>query len=152
MVEWSEKERSPESTESLYQKLVLNLTVNKIMKVRYLDWTYRCQGYKRARKVFSSLLQNRPFSEDFFQKMIEIEKAQEQSKMDNLREYYERALREFGATNHDLWLCYIKEELSHAEGKPENCGAIHWRAMKMLQGEDVEHFVNKYTLLQTGHL
>ncbi|XP_075045552.1 U3 small nucleolar RNA-associated protein 6 homolog [Mixophyes fleayi] len=152
MVDWSEKERSPEVTESLYHKLVLNLAVTKIMKVKYLDWATRTGGYKRARKVFISLHENRPFSEDFFLKMIEIEKDQEQSKMNNLREYYERALRGFGATNPDLWLCYIKEELSHSEGKPENCGALHWRAMKMLQGEDVEHFVNKYTLLQTGHL
>lgn len=52
----------------------------------------------------------------------------------------------------DLWLDYIKEELNHPQGKPENCGSIHWRAMKMLQGDLVEDFVSKYTLLQTGHL
>ncbi|XP_040185169.1 U3 small nucleolar RNA-associated protein 6 homolog [Rana temporaria] len=152
MVEWSEKERSAEDTEALYQKLVLNPIVTKTMKVKYLDWTYLTQGYKKAKKVFSSLHENRPFSEEFFQKMIDIEKEQEQSKMANLREYYERALREFGSTNPDLWLSYIKEELSHSDGKPENCGPIHWRAMKVLQGENVEQFINKYTLLQTGHL
>ncbi|XP_072278786.1 U3 small nucleolar RNA-associated protein 6 homolog [Pyxicephalus adspersus] len=152
MAEWSEKERSAEATEALFQKLVLNPTVTKTMKVKYLDWSYRTQGYKKAKKVFSSLQENRPFSEEFFQMMIGIEKEQEKSKMANLREYYERALREFGSTNPDLWLSYIKEELSNSEGKPENCGAIHWRAMKMLEGEDIERFVNKYTLLQTGHL
>ncbi|CAN2389316.1 snoRNA binding, partial [Pristimantis euphronides] len=152
MVDWSEKERSEEATESLYQKLALNPAATRTMKVRYLDWAYRTQGYKRARKVFSNLQENRPFSEEFFQKMIDIEKEQEKSNMVNLREYYERALREFGATQPDLWLSYIKEELSHPEGKPENCGAIHWRAMKMLQAADVEEFVNKHTLLQSGHL
>ncbi|XP_040265903.1 U3 small nucleolar RNA-associated protein 6 homolog [Bufo bufo] len=152
MVGWSEKERDEEATKSLYQKLVLNPVTTRTMKVKYLDWAYRTQGYNRARKVFSCLQENRPFSEDFFTRMIDIEKDQEKSKMANLREYYERALREFGATQPDLWLSYIREELSHGEGKPENCGAIHWRAMKVLQGADVEVFVSRYTLLQSGHL
>lgn len=151
MVDWSEA-RDEEATESLYQKLVLNPVATRTMKVKYLDWAYRTQGYKKARKVFISLHENRPFSEAFFQKIIDIEKDQENSKMANLREYYERALREFGAEQPDIWLSYVKEELSHVEGKPENCGAIHWRAMKVLHTDHVEEFVNKYTLLQNGHL
>lgn len=51
----------------------------------------------------------------------------------------------------DLWLQYIQEELGPG-GQPENCGKIHWRAMKFLEGESVERFTSKYTLLQTGHL
>lgn len=51
----------------------------------------------------------------------------------------------------DLWLQYIKEELGPL-GQPANCGKIHWRAMKFLEGESVEKFISKYTLLQTGHL
>lgn len=151
MVDWSEA-RDEEATESLYQKLVLNPVATRTMKVKFLDWAYRTQGYKKARKVFISLHENRPFSEAFFQKIIDIEKDQENSKMANLREYYERALREFGAEQPDIWLAYIKEELSHVEGKPENCGAIHWRAMKVLHTDHVEEFVNKYTLLQNNHL
>ncbi|XP_053552354.1 U3 small nucleolar RNA-associated protein 6 homolog [Bombina bombina] len=154
MVDWSEKNNTPEDTEDLFKKAILVTypAVTKMMKEKYLEWAYRTKGYKKARKVFSSLHENRPFSVEFFQKMIYIEKQEESCRMQNLREYYERALREFGSTNPDLWLDYIKEELTHSEGKPENCGPIHWRAMKMLQGDDVEHFVSKYTLLQTGHL
>ncbi|MEE6507023.1 hypothetical protein FKM82_007951 [Ascaphus truei] len=154
MVEWSEETDAQEATETLYQKGILVSVpgVSKVMKEKYLDWAHRTKGYKKARKVFTSLNENRPFSEAFFQQMIRIEKEQEPCNMPNLREYYERALREFGSTNPDLWLDYIKAELGHAEGQPENCGPIHWRAMKMLQGDDVEHFVSKYTLLQTGHL
>lgn len=51
----------------------------------------------------------------------------------------------------DLWLQYIQEELGPL-GQPENCGKIHWRAMKFLEGESVEMFTTKYTLIQTGHL
>ncbi|KAF7246863.1 hypothetical protein EYD10_07197 [Varanus komodoensis] len=153
-VEWSESVNSKAETEALYQKSLLVTLPNDsvIMKEKYLEWAYRTHGYKGAKKVFTSLHESRPFSLEFFKKMIQIEKEQESSNMLNIREYYERALREFGATNPDLWLDYIKEELSHFQGKPENCGSIHWRAMKILQGEDVETFISKYTLLQTGHL
>ncbi|RLV99258.1 hypothetical protein DV515_00009862 [Chloebia gouldiae] len=153
-VEWSEGTNSKEDTEALYQRS-LRATApaeSVTMKERYLDWTYRNSGYKKVKRLFTSLCESRPFSLDFFRKMIQIEKEQESCRMLHLREYYERALREFGSTNTDLWLDYIKEELSHPQGKPENCGSIHWRAMKMLQGELVEDFVSKYTLLQTGHL
>ncbi|XP_041265486.1 U3 small nucleolar RNA-associated protein 6 homolog [Onychostruthus taczanowskii] len=153
-VEWSESTNSKEDTEALYQRSLHATTPAEsvTMKEMYLDWTYRNNGYKKVKRLFTSLCENRPFSLDFFRKMIQIEKEQESCKMLNLREYYERALREFGSTNTDLWLDYIKEELSHPQGKPENCGSIHWRAMKMLQGDLVEDFVSKHTLLQTGHL
>ncbi|NXB87826.1 UTP6 protein, partial [Vidua chalybeata] len=153
-VEWSEGANSKEDTEALYQRSLHATTPAEsvTMKERYLDWTYRNSGYKKVKRLFTSLCENGPFSLDFFRKMIQIEKEQESCKMLHLREYYERALREFGSTNTDLWLDYIKEELSHPQGKPENCGSIHWRAMKMLQGDLVEDFVSKYTLLQTGHL
>lgn len=153
-VEWSEGTNSKEDTEALYQKSLHATTPAEsvTMKEMYLDWTYRNGGYKKVKRVFTSLCENRPFSLDFFRKMIQIEKEQESCKMLHLREYYERALREFGSTDSDLWLDYIKEELNHPQGKPENCGSIHWRAMKMLQGDLVEDFVSKYTLLQTGHL
>uniref|UniRef100_A0A8C0GCH2 UTP6 small subunit processome component n=1 Tax=Chelonoidis abingdonii TaxID=106734 RepID=A0A8C0GCH2_CHEAB len=153
-VEWSEGANSKEDTQALYQRslFVINPADSVTMKEKYLDWAYRHGGYKKAKKVFTSLHESRPFSLEFFRKMIEIEKEQESCKMLNLREYYERALREFGSTDSDLWLDYIKEELSHPQGKPVNCGNIHWRALKMLEGELVEKFVSKYTLLQTGHL
>ncbi|NXY75468.1 UTP6 protein, partial [Glareola pratincola] len=153
-VEWSEGTKSKEDTEALYQRSLHATThaESVTMKEKYLDWTYRNSGYKKVRRVFTSLCENRPFSLDFFRKMIQIENEQESCKMLHLREYYERALREFGSTDSDLWLDYIKEELSHPQGKPENCGSIHWRAMKMLQGDLVEDFVAKFTLLQTGHL
>ncbi|XP_077184846.1 U3 small nucleolar RNA-associated protein 6 homolog [Paroedura picta] len=152
-VDWSETMNSKTETEALYQKsLLATLPADSVtMKEKYLEWAYRIGGYKKARKVFISLHESRPFSLDFFKKMIQMEKEQESCKMVNIREYYERALREFGATEPDLWLAYIREELS-SQGKPENCGSIYWRAMKMLQGEQVEEFVSNYTLLQTGHL
>ncbi|XP_069511058.1 U3 small nucleolar RNA-associated protein 6 homolog [Ambystoma mexicanum] len=153
-VQWSEEAQSAEVTEAIFQRAVAIPVpaVSITMKEKYLDWAHRSSGYKKAKKVFASLNENRPLSLGFFHKMIQFEKDQETCKMRNLQEYYERALREFGSSDPDLWLAYIKEELNHPLGKPENCGQIHWRAIKCLQGEHVEDFVSKYTLLQTGHL
>ncbi|KAF1395088.1 hypothetical protein PFLUV_G00007920 [Perca fluviatilis] len=152
-VQWSVANQSPEETEAMFKRGLLSAVavVAMEMKERYLDWSYSTGGYKKSRKTFTSLQENRPLSKAFFTRMIEIEKEQETPKMNNLRDYYERALQEFGTSDDDLWLHYIQEELG-AFGQPENCGKIHWRAMKFLEGECVERFTSKYTLVQTGHL
>lgn len=152
--EWSEGAKSQEDTEAIYKKAIVSVigADSVTLKDKYLDWAYRSGGYKKARAVFKSLQESRPFSVDFFRKIIQFEKEQESCKMVNLREYYERALREFGSTDSDLWMDYIKEELNHPLGRPENCGQIYWRAMKMLQGESAEVFVAKHAMHQAGHL
>ncbi|XP_026890247.1 U3 small nucleolar RNA-associated protein 6 homolog isoform X1 [Acinonyx jubatus] len=152
--EWSEGAKSQEDTEAIFKKALSAVkgADSVTLKDKYLDWAYRSGGYKKARAVFKSLQESRPFSVDFFRKIIQFEKEQESCKMVNLREYYERALREFGSVDSDLWMDYIKEELNHPLGRPENCGQIYWRAMKMLQGESAEAFVAKHAMHQAGHL
>ncbi|XP_062967517.1 U3 small nucleolar RNA-associated protein 6 homolog [Cynocephalus volans] len=152
--EWSESAKSQEDTETVFKKAFLAVTGadSVTLKDKYLDWAYRSGGYKKARAVFKSLQESRPFSVDFFRKMIQFEKEQESCKMANLREYYERALREFGSVDSDLWMDYIKEELNNPLGRPESCGQIYWRAMKMLQGESAEVFVTKHAMHQAGRL
>ncbi|XP_017519935.1 U3 small nucleolar RNA-associated protein 6 homolog isoform X1 [Manis javanica] len=152
--EWSESAKSQEDTEAIFKKALSAVTGadSVSLKDKYLDWAYRSGGYKKARVVFKSLQESRPFSVDFFRKMMQFEKEQESCKMANLREYYERALREFGSVDSDLWMDYIKEELNHPLGRPENCGQIYWRAMKMLQGESAEVFVAKHAMHQAGHV
>uniref|UniRef100_A0A8C6E1Y5 UTP6 small subunit processome component n=1 Tax=Moschus moschiferus TaxID=68415 RepID=A0A8C6E1Y5_MOSMO len=151
---WSEEAGKQEDTEMIYKRAIYGLpgAGSVPAKELYLDWAYRSGGYKKATDVFKSLQENRPFSVDFFRKMIQFEKEQESCKMENLREYYERALREFGTVDSDLWMDYIKEELNHPLGRPENCGQLYWRAMKMLQGESVEEFISKHALHQAGRL
>uniref|UniRef100_A0A8C4E9M2 UTP6 small subunit processome component n=1 Tax=Dicentrarchus labrax TaxID=13489 RepID=A0A8C4E9M2_DICLA len=152
-VQWSVANQTPEETEAVFKRGLLSAVTVIAMEIKesYLDWSYSTGGYKKARKTFTSLQENRPLSKAFFTRMIQIEKEQETPKMNSLREYYERALQEFGTSDDDLWLQYIQEELGPL-GQPENCGKIHWRAMKFLEGESVERFTSRYTLLQTGHL
>lgn len=152
-LQWSMTNQSAEDTEEIFKRGLQSsvAAVAMEMKELYLDWSYSAGGYKKARKTFTSLQENRPLSKSFFTRMIQIEKEQETPKMNNLRDYYERALQEFGTADEDLWLQYIQEEMGTL-GRPENCGKIHWRAMKFLEGESLERFTSKYTLLQTGHL
>ncbi|XP_040043139.1 U3 small nucleolar RNA-associated protein 6 homolog isoform X2 [Gasterosteus aculeatus] len=152
-VQWSVANQSPEETDDVFKRGLLSTVAAVSMEIKesYLDWSYSTGGYKKARTTFTSLKENRPLSKAFFTRMIEIEKEQETPKMNSLRDYYERALQEFGTSDDDLWLQYIQEELGPL-GQPENCGKIHWRAMKFLEGASVESFTYKYTLFQTGHL
>lgn len=151
-VKWSVENQSTEETEALFKSGLLSAVpaVAMEMKVCFLNWSYSTGGYKKARKTFISLQEIRPLPKTFFTRMIQIEKEQGTPKINYLRDYYERALQEFGTSDDDLWLQYIQEELGPL-GQPENCGKIHWRAMKFLEGESVERFTSKYTLLQTGH-
>ncbi|KAM8843570.1 U3 small nucleolar RNA-associated protein 6 homolog isoform 1-T3 [Synchiropus picturatus] len=151
-VQWSSTNQQAQETEAIFKRGLLSAVpaVAMEMKESYLDWSYSTGGYKKARKVFTSLQECRPLSKSFFTTMIQIEKQQEKPKISKLRDYYERALQEFGSSDEELWLEYIKEEQGEL-GQPENCAKIHWRAMKFLEGESVEHFTSKYTLLQTGH-
>ncbi|KAM6941995.1 U3 small nucleolar RNA-associated protein 6 homolog [Lycodopsis pacificus] len=152
-VQWSVAHQSPEETEAVFKRGLLSAVAAVAMEIKesYLDWSYSTGGYKKARMTFTSLQENRPLSKAFFTTMLAIEKEQETPKMNSLRDYYERALQEFGTSDDDLWLQYIQEELGPL-GQPENCGKIHWRAMKFLEGASVESFTSKYTLMQTGHL
>ena len=50
----------------------------------------------------------------------------------------------------DIWLEYIKLESQHPDGRPENAGKIHYRAVKTLVGSSNQEFIKKYTLMQTA--
>uniref|UniRef100_A0A663LZD3 UTP6 small subunit processome component n=1 Tax=Athene cunicularia TaxID=194338 RepID=A0A663LZD3_ATHCN len=119
-VEWSEGTNSKEDTDALYQRSLCATTPAEsvTMKEMYLDWTYRIGGYKKVKRVFTSLCENRPFSLDFFRKMIQIEKEQESCKMLHLREYYERALREFGSTDSGKRILFIYSFIQGAKSSP----------------------------------
>lgn len=52
----------------------------------------------------------------------------------------------------DLWVDYIRLELLHPGGKPDNVGQLYWRATKTLDGKFTEEFVGLYSLLQAGRV
>uniref|UniRef100_A0A8C2WQ68 UTP6 small subunit processome component n=1 Tax=Cyclopterus lumpus TaxID=8103 RepID=A0A8C2WQ68_CYCLU len=100
-VQWSAASQSPEETDAVFQRGLLSAVAAVAMAIKesYLDWSYSTGGYKKARRNFTSLQENRPLSKAFFTRMIEIEKEQETPRMSSLRDYYERALQEFATSD-----------------------------------------------------
>uniref|UniRef100_A0A671U938 UTP6 small subunit processome component n=1 Tax=Sparus aurata TaxID=8175 RepID=A0A671U938_SPAAU len=141
-VQWSVANQSPDETEFCFlvcsQRGLLSAVpaVAMEMKESYLDWSYSTGGYKKARKTFTSLQENRPLSKAFFNTMIEIEKQQETPKMNYLRDYYERALQEFGTSDDGEQslsspkkgkLCHYAFTLSHEVPGGGECGEVHFQ-------------------------
>ncbi|XP_033097478.1 U3 small nucleolar RNA-associated protein 6 homolog isoform X2 [Anneissia japonica] len=146
------QENDTNNIESLMQRgLNEHPRISVTVKEYYLDWG-ATQGIGKLRKVFKKLVSTRPLAVGFYQKYIDIEISQENPKMTRIRAAYEDALNEFGSTNPELWLAYIRLEMQHPMGKPEMVSKLHWRAMKGLDGNYTEKFVSSYTLLQAGHL
>uniref|UniRef100_A0A146VFC1 U3 small nucleolar RNA-associated 6-like protein n=1 Tax=Fundulus heteroclitus TaxID=8078 RepID=A0A146VFC1_FUNHE len=77
-IQWSVANQSAEETEAMFKRGLLSsvAAIAMEMKELYLDWSFSAGGYKKARKTFTSLQENRPLSKKFFTRMIEIEKEQ----------------------------------------------------------------------------
>ncbi|XP_077980484.1 U3 small nucleolar RNA-associated protein 6 homolog [Glandiceps talaboti] len=125
--------------------------VAAVMRERYLAWAAFSGGIQKTRQIYKKLASSRPKTLDFLMKYIELEKSQSEPKMKKLRSCFEEAIEDFGSTSPDLWLSYIQLELSHPKGKTENVGKLHWRAVKNLKADAADDFINRFTLLQTGH-
>uniref|UniRef100_A0A2K5WPK8 UTP6 small subunit processome component n=1 Tax=Macaca fascicularis TaxID=9541 RepID=A0A2K5WPK8_MACFA len=134
--EWEEDAKSQEDTEAVFKKALLAVigADSVTLKNKYLIGLIKV--------ATESLQESRPFSVDFFRKMIQFEKEQ------NPAICYLIVCFVFFLK--DLWMDYMKEELNHPLGRPENCGQIYWRAE--MQGESAEAFVAKHAMHQTGHL
>ncbi|CAC5408262.1 UTP6 [Mytilus coruscus] len=141
-----------EKTEELFEKGICSCRqVALPLKEYYLQWMYLTKGVQKARTLFQRLIQTKPVSLQLFYEYMKIENAQASSKIKLLRRAYEDATMEFGNSSADLWLDFIKMEMNHPKGQPENVGTLHYRAINQLDGELNQQFVTEFTLLQTGH-
>ncbi|KAK2181513.1 hypothetical protein NP493_395g00005 [Ridgeia piscesae] len=155
-LEWAVQHRDITFVRQLYKRCVRGVQsgvkVCLTAKECYLEWAVQHCDITFVRQLYKRLSSSKPLSVNFFRKYLEIEQAQSTSKMKRQRRAYEDALSEYGTNNTDLWLDYIRLEMSHKNGSPENAGSIHWRALKALNEELVQTFITEYTLMQTGHL
>ncbi|XP_069125421.1 U3 small nucleolar RNA-associated protein 6 homolog [Argopecten irradians] len=142
-----------DSTTTLFEKGVsCHSSVSGPVKVLYLQWIYLTAGISKTRDLYKRFMQAGLVPLQIIKEYIKMEMAQAKPKMKLLRQAYEDAVSEFGSTNADLWIDYIQLEQTHPQGRPEDAGNIHFRAVKCLEGELNQQFITKYTLLQTGHL
>lgn len=117
------------------------------IKEKLLDIYFTHQGRKAARKFYKRMLCLKPLSLKFFQLMIDIETTNLPPRAEMLRSYFEDATAEFGETSVDLWIKYILFELKHPEGRPEQAGILHQRAVKTLHEQLTDEFIAAYSLL-----
>ncbi|XP_042899615.1 U3 small nucleolar RNA-associated protein 6 homolog isoform X2 [Parasteatoda tepidariorum] len=120
------------------------------LKEMYLEATAIQSGIEATRKLYKKFKKLGPISHHIVKKMILIENGQMNSSIDLLRQYYEDGIQEFGATNIDIWLDYMKLELEHKDGNSANYATVLWRAKKMLQPEYVGDFQTRLTEFMSG--
>ncbi|XP_021364521.1 U3 small nucleolar RNA-associated protein 6 homolog [Mizuhopecten yessoensis] len=142
-----------DSTNTLFEEGVSwHAAVSGPVKVLYLQWTFLSAGISATRELYKRFMQAGLVPLQLIKEYITMETSQAKPKMKLLRQAYENAISEFGSTNADLWIDFIQLEQTHPQGRPEEAGSIHFRAVKCLEGDLNQQFITKYTLLQTGHL
>ncbi|PFX20216.1 U3 small nucleolar RNA-associated protein 6-like [Stylophora pistillata] len=151
-IEWCIK-NNPDEVESVFElSLQSCVDVQIQMKNKYVEWTSSKKGIKKARKLYKRLIEERPYTISFFRKCIDLELMQVEPSAKRVRDLYEAAVDHFGSSHPELWLDYIRLELLHPGGKPDNVGQLYWRATKTLGGKFTEEFVGLYSLLQAGRV
>ena len=149
---WAKQHNSPFADKLLESGVLKCAEICVPLKKAFLDWAFINNTLSHVRELYKRLCTYQPLSVEFFQTYIDIEQSQAEPKIKRIRQAYEDAIREYGSCNTDIWLNYIKLEMTHPKGKPQEAGHIHWRALKTLDGHLTEKFVTIYTLLQTGNL
>ncbi|XP_002740357.1 U3 small nucleolar RNA-associated protein 6 homolog [Saccoglossus kowalevskii] len=144
---------NPDEVEAVFQHgITQHKQVALLMKEKYLEWAAFSGGTMKCQEIYKRLIASKPIGLNFYMKYISIECGKAKPKIIKLRKCYEAAIQEFGASNTDLWLSYVKLELTHPKGKKEKVGDLYWRALKHLNPSFVDDFISQYTLFQTGHL
>jgi U3 small nucleolar RNA-associated protein 6 len=130
--------------------LAQSASVCHYIKQMYLDFTAIHSNINVVRNLYRRLVASQPSSVDLVDRYIAIELSQVKPKMKHIRHAYEGALLTFGTKNIDVWLSYIKMELTDARGKPENVSHLSWRAEKNLDAALVDAFKQQFSELTSS--
>lgn len=104
---------------------------------------YEYNGIKAARQLYEDLIRTPPTQVEVHTYMIDIEIAQENPNLKNIKKCYECAVQHHGADNVDIWMKYMMFETEH---NAQAVSAIYRRAIGMLKKELVDEFIKAQTL------
>ncbi|XP_063228189.1 U3 small nucleolar RNA-associated protein 6 homolog [Bacillus rossius redtenbacheri] len=122
--------------------------VSRALKPLYLEWAVLTKGIIAGRKTYKSICMQPPFSLELHLKMVSFECFQPEVKLDQVRKCFNTACEQFGKTNTDVWLQYVKFEHEHGE---EKCvSELYWRAVKTLEPSHTDTFISEFNFLRTG--
>lgn len=130
--------------ESLWNEAVYNPTVGAVLKGRYIEWLAMTKGILVARKAYSTLSMTPPFSLGLHETMAKLEDSQPKVNGKSCRQVYETAINQFGRTNTDVWMWYIKFETNF--GKGLEVPRIYEQATKTLNSDLVDVFISEFHL------
>ncbi|CAH1398068.1 unnamed protein product [Nezara viridula] len=133
--------------ESLWNEGANNPTVGAALKGRYMEWLAMTSGINAARKAYSVLSRTPPFTLDIHIAMAKLEDAQPNINVNCARHVYETAVNQYGKSNTDVWLWYIKFEAKF--GEPGRVSKIYDVAVKTLNSHLVDAFISEYLLNKT---
>ncbi|XP_073998199.1 U3 small nucleolar RNA-associated protein 6 homolog isoform X2 [Rhodnius prolixus] len=136
---------NPSKAESLFKEgIAADPAVSTPLKPLYLEWLTVNHGIVAARKVYSSLANMPPYCLEMHFKMAQLEDVQPQLSLKNIRKCHIFTTQQFGQTNTDVWMAYVKFEQKH--GEPKNVSEIYSRAIKVLKPHLVDIFVSEFSL------
>ncbi|CAH1398063.1 unnamed protein product [Nezara viridula] len=130
--------------ESLWEEGVNNPIVGAALKGRYIEWLSMTRGIKVARRAYVILAMTPPFSLGLHEAMYKLEDAQPKVSQKNSRVVFETAVNQFGKTNTDVWMWYVKYESKF--GKPDVVSRIYEQAIKTLNTHLVDVFISEFHL------
>lgn len=118
------------------------------LKPMYIEWLVLAKGIVAARKVYESLSIQPPLCLKLHTKMAALESIQPDMNPKHVRRCYEMACNQFGKSNTDVWMEYIKFEQERGDAK--RVSEIYVRAVKSLDPVYTDSFVTEFSLLKTG--
>lgn len=117
--------------------------------VRYLDWLHEHKGIKATRKLYKRFLGSR-MELEFLYHCIQIEEAQKQVGVKEIRKLHEKIIDDYGLENTDVWISFICFERKYNKYDIDASSKIYLRARNTLKGNLNEEFITKYALFQTN--
>ncbi|XP_070186853.1 U3 small nucleolar RNA-associated protein 6 homolog [Littorina saxatilis] len=98
-------------------------------KLFYLRWTALTKNTKATRELYERLSSLKPVPLEFYFEYAKQELMQDLVKMKKVRRAFEDAISDYGKTEPEVWLRYIKMEMSSPDGDRSKASVLHSRAI-----------------------
>lgn len=98
------------------------------LKEDLLAYTALSHDIDAVRRIYESALPIPPTSQLFYERCLEIEKAQPSCDPQRIRYLYQRATKAYGKKATDIWLAWIRFEMNQGDFKAAN--TLYWEAQK----------------------
>ena len=143
----SKKDHIKEFIEKIMQA-PSNVKNNLIPK--YLNELYVSSGIKSVRKIYRKLI-TRSKSLEILNTCIELECSElSGTRVDIIRNLYEKAIEDYGKENIEIWISYIQFEKNQFTVDFQKITLLFSKAKKTISEFHLADFLKKYTLIMSS--